>query len=59
MIPEWLRFSIGLTLIKGNTTKFEILAVQCLEIFINIFGVRRVNFFIAMKADHKRSILGQ
>jgi hypothetical protein len=44
---------------KGNTAKFEILAVQCLEILVNIYGVKRVNFFIAMKASHKRSILGQ
>jgi hypothetical protein len=32
----------------GNTAKFEILAVQCLEIWVNICGVGRVNFFIAM-----------
>ena len=43
----------------GYTAKFEILAVQCLEILVNICGVGRVNFFVAVKAAHKRSILGQ
>jgi hypothetical protein len=46
-------------LLKGSTAKFEILAVQCLEILVNICGVGRVNFFIAMKVAHKRSILGR
>jgi len=46
-------------LIKGITAKFEILAVHCLEILVNICGVGRVNFHIAIKAAHKRSILGQ
>jgi hypothetical protein len=53
----WLRFSTGLTLVKGYTAKFEILGVQCLEILVNICGVGRVNFFIAMKSAHRRSIL--
>jgi hypothetical protein len=46
-------------LVKGYTAKVEILAAQCLEILVNICGVGRVNFFVAMKAAHKRSILGQ
>jgi hypothetical protein len=46
-------------LVKGNTAKFEILAIQCSEILVNVCGVERVNFHIAMKAAHKRSILGQ
>jgi hypothetical protein len=47
------------TSVKGNTAKFEISAVHCLEILVNIYGVGRVNFRIAIKAAHKRSILGQ